>query len=316
MNKKAVLLFSGGLDSSIAFKILEEDAEIYGVVFSTPFVDISENVFRIAATLGLPLLAKKIGGEYYDILLQPRYGYGKGVNPCLDCKILMLKKAGEYMRELGAGFIITGEVLGQRPMSQKKKDFIIAEKETGLEGLIVRPLSGKILPPTVPEKEGAIKREKMLALSGRSRKVQLELARRFNIYGYSTPAGGCILADVAFTRRVKDAIAHDEITDEKVEFLKTGRHFRLKNGSKLIIARNEKESDALKKASKNFILIEPAQHSGPAAVLTDEKDIPQALSFLARYNKKAGKFSIAKNGGKAYSAAGPAAEEEIKKYLI
>ncbi|MFH1958659.1 MAG: tRNA 4-thiouridine(8) synthase ThiI [bacterium] len=316
MNRKAVLLFSGGLDSSLAFKILEEDAEIYGVVFSTPFVDISENVFNLAASIGLPLLAKKIGGEYYDILLHPKHGYGKGVNPCLDCKILMLKKAKEYMREIGAGFVITGEVLGQRPMSQKKRDFIIAEKETGLEGLIVRPLSGKILPPTVPEKEGAIKREKLLALSGRSRKVQMDLARRFNIYGYSTPAGGCILADLAFTRRVKDAIAYGEITDEKVEFLKAGRHFRLKNGSKLIIARNEKESAGLKKVSKNFILMETAERTGPAAVLTDEKDILQALSFLARYNKKAGKFSIVKNGGKTEMTADPAAEEEIKKHLI
>ena len=156
----------------------------------------------------------------------------------------------------------------------------------------------------------------MLALSGRSRKVQMDLARRFNIYGYSTPAGGCILADIAFSRRVKDAIAHGEITDEKVEFLKSGRHFRLKNGSKLIIARNEKESAGLKKASKNFILIEPAEQTGPAAVITDEKDITQALSFLARYNKKAGKFSIAKNGGKTEMTADPAAEEEIKKYLI
>jgi len=316
MKSKAVLLFSGGLDSALAFKILEKDVEIHGVVFSTPFVNISKNVFSLAATLGLPLAAKKIGVEYYDILLHPKHGYGKGVNPCLDCKILMLKKAGDYMREIGAGFVITGEVLGQRPMSQKKSDFIIAEKETGLGGVIVRPLSGKILPPTVPEKEGVISGDKLLALSGRSRKVQMELARGFNIYGYSTPAGGCILADASFSRRVKDAIAHGEITDDKVGLLRAGRHFRLKNGSKLVIARNESECGFLRNAAGAFILLEPVNHTGPVAVLTDAADIAQALSFLARYNKKAGKFSIAGNGGKTEMASAPAEEEEIKKHLI
>jgi len=316
MKSKAVLLFSGGLDSSLSFKILEKDIRMYGIVFSTPFVSVQERVFNLAEEIGLPLIEENIGEEYFEILLHPEFGFGKGANPCLDCHIMMLKKAKEYMNRTGAEFIVTGEVMSQRMKSQKKRDFTIAEKKTGLEGLILRPLSAGLLPETIPEKEGIINRARLFSISGKSRKVQLELAKKFNLHGYSTPAGGCILADPSFSRRVKDAIAHGEITDEKVKLLKVGRHFRLANGSKLIIPRNEAEDINLRKLSANFILIEPDNQKGPGAVLVGDSDIARAVSFLARYSRKANKFSIVKNGGKTQMTAEPAAEEEIKKYLI
>ncbi|MBU4133767.1 hypothetical protein KKH42_00430, partial [bacterium] len=292
MKQKAVILFSGGLDSTLSAKLTEDIFELYGVVFSTPFSRVNKRVFELAEKIKLPLKHITIGEEYFEIMLNPKFGRGKGMNPCLDCHIMMLKKAKEYADEIGAKFLITGEVLSQRMMSQKSSDIVKAEKETGFSGKIIRPLSGALLPPTDAEKEGIIKRERLLGISGKSRKTQFKLAAKYAITGFGTPAGGCVLADKIFSKRIKDAIDHGELDLLRSRHLMTGRHFRLEKGSKLVIARTAGEDKFLKANADNFIRISSSGAPGPGALLSDMRDIDLALSIMARYSKKTHEFII------------------------
>ena len=200
---KAVVLFSGGLDSILALKLIQEQGiEVKGVNFKTPFFGLGE-AFVIAKDLDIDLEIIDITEELLKILKNPKYGFGKNMNPCIDCHALMFKKAGEYMNKIGASFILSGEVLGERPMSQNRNSLSIIERESGLEGKILRPLSALLLTETIPEKGGLVDRNKLLDISGRSRKRQMKMADEMGIKDYPSPAGGCKLTEPSFSKRLR-----------------------------------------------------------------------------------------------------------------
>jgi len=292
---KAIALFSGGLDSTLAIKlILQQNIEVEAVHFSTPFcqrsrgsLDPGPKLKELAERLGVALKVLNITDQILQIVKHPQHGYGKNINPCLDCHILMCKKAGEYMKPSGASFIITGEVLGQRPMSQHRSALKVVEKESGLEGLILRPLSAKLLAETLPEKEGWVDRQRLLGISGRSRKPQMAKAVEFKIGAYPSPAGGCLLTDPGFTRRMKDLMEYNELNLEDIKLLKLGRHFRLSKEAKLVVGRNEEENNelaALRQAGDIYSY--PVEDKGPIAVGRgefSEQNSEDAAKIVARY---------------------------------
>ncbi len=292
---KAIALLSGGLDSTLALEvILDQGIELETVNFFTPFCLCSRKggcggyeAKRVADRLGVKIKIFNISTEYLEIIKRPKYGYGKNLNPCIDCRILMHKRAKEYMKEIGASFVITGEVLGQRPMSQHRRALKIIERESGLEGLILRPLSAKLLPLSIPEREGWIKRERLLEISGRSRKPQMALAKDYEIGDYPCPAGGCLLTDSGFSRRMKDLMTHSEITLNDIELLKVGRHFRLSEQAKVVVGRNKQENERLMALIKSGdIYSYPVENKGPVAIGRGEfnqQDIGGISRIIARY---------------------------------
>ena len=293
---KAIALLSGGLDSILATKlILEQGIEVEALNFLTAFCNCTAHgktclASKSAAdTLGVPLKVFEITKEYLEIVKNPKHGYGSNMNPCLDCRIFIFKKAGEYMKQTGASFIFTGEVLGERPMSQRKDAMRTIENESGLKGLIVRPLSSKLMEPSIPEKEGLVDREKFLSISGRSRKPQIQLAKDFGINDYPCPAGGCLLTDPGFARRMRDLLKYKpDITINDVHLLKVGRHFRLNQKAKLIVGRNDEENKKLSSLSKeNDFHFYPVDTNGPTGIgrgAFDEDSIAKARRIVARYS--------------------------------
>lgn len=293
---KALALLSGGLDSTLAIRvILEQEIEVEAVNFLTPFCQCSRKTGcggyeakKVADKLGVRLKVFNSTGEYLRMLKDPKHGYGKNLNPCIDCRILMHKRAKEYMQESGASFIITGEVLGQRPMSQHRAAMRTIERESALAGLILRPLSAKLLPPTIPEKEGWVERERLLEISGRSRKPQMALAKSYEIGDYPSPAGGCLLTDRGFSQRLRDLLAHSQLTLNNIELLKVGRHFRLSDSCKVIIGRDKEENEKLLQLTKeDDICLKPHQIKGPVGVGRGDFDktlITQAAEMIARYS--------------------------------
>ncbi len=249
---RAILLFSGGLDSILAAHILKrEGVELIALYFYTVFSSSSyeEEKKRLTSFLKflkIPLEIEDFSEEHIKMVKTPRYGYGENLNPCVDCKIFMFRKASRYMEELKASFIVTGEVLGERPMSQRRDIFHMIERESGLRGKILRPLSARLLSPTVVEESGIVKRDNLYAISGRGRKVQMKLTEEFGISNYPTPSGGCLLTNPSFCLRLRDLMKYCpgfEVRD--VVVLKIGRHFRISPEAKLIVARDEKESSML-----------------------------------------------------------------------
>jgi tRNA-specific 2-thiouridylase len=280
---KTIVLLSGGLDSALAARLIQGfGIEIVALNFKTPFclcdkktshgcIDTAKTV---AENLGISLNVMNISEEFFKVLKNPKYGYGSNMNPCIDCRIIKFKKAKAFMQELGADFILTGEVLGQRPMSQHRKALSIIEKESGLEGLVLRPLSAQLLPETIPEKRGWVDRNKLLALSGRSRKAQFDLAHNLGIKDYACPAGGCLLTDPEFAKRIKDLMQHEELGLNNVELLKLGRHFRLSENTKLVVGRNERENARiLELAKESDALFLPLKLAGPTALATGALDV-------------------------------------------
>jgi len=294
---KAIALLSGGLDSTLAAKVtMEQGVELEALNFLTVFCTCTNRGETCLAsqkaveTLGIPLKVFNVSEEYLYVVKYPKHGYGRNMNPCIDCRIFMLKKAKVYMEESRAAFIVTGEVLGQRPMSQRKEAMRLIEKEAGLEGFILRPLSAKFLPVTIPEKEGWVNREKLLNLQGRSRKPQIELADHFDIHDYPCPAGGCLLTDPIFAKRMKDLMIHDPTFSlNDVHLLKMGRHFRLSPEVKLVVGRNEEENQKIQTfAQGKDILFKVSSFPGPLALLRgkpDGGDIEKAVNITAHYSK-------------------------------
>jgi tRNA U34 2-thiouridine synthase MnmA/TrmU len=290
---KAIALFSGGLDSQLAVCLLKEQGvEVIALNFATPFFGATPKTYQAARDLQVELMTIDIGDVYMDkVLRNPVYGYGKNLNPCIDCHAYMLKTAGQYMESLGASFLATGEVLGQRPMSQNKSALQAVEKLSGMRGLIVRPLSGRLLLPTIPEQEGWLDREKLLDISGRSRKRQMELAEHYKITDYPSPAGGCLLTDQNFARRLFDLLSKNPAprTDE-IELLKLGRHFQIEPETLLVIGRNHSENEQLNKLSRpGDLLLKVADHPGPLALIRgkdvlEEPQLQYPASLVARYS--------------------------------
>ncbi|MEA3276432.1 MAG: tRNA (5-methylaminomethyl-2-thiouridylate)-methyltransferase, partial [Pseudomonadota bacterium] len=230
--------------------------------------------------------------EYKEVVLNPVYGYGANLNPCLDCKIFMVRKALGWMRDHGFDFIITGEVIGQRPKSQRKDTMPVVQRDSGAEDLLLRPLCAKRLPPTLPEREGWVDRERLLDITGRSRKSQMLLAEHFGFEGYAQPAGGCcFLTDPQYSVKLRDlwGTRRDSAYElDDIMLLKVGRHFRLAPHVKVIIAREEGEGRFLRGYRKRFISLRPLSHSGPEALLDGaptEADIRLAARLVARYSK-------------------------------
>jgi hypothetical protein len=260
---KALGLVSGGLDSTLALALMKEQGiEIEALNFSTGFCftdhhramkskrhRLRNEALRAGADLGVPVTVIDVSRTYFDdVLMSPKHGYGSNLNPCLDCRAYMLARARDYLPESGAEFVFTGEVLGQRPMSQHRRALGLVAKESGLADRLLRPLSAKLLPPTLPEREGWVDREKLLAISGRSRKIQLEEATRRGLdpNDIPQPAGGCcFLTDEAYTRKLRDWLDHQERPRHDPEafvLLKVGRHLRLNDDVKVIVGRDESEN--------------------------------------------------------------------------
>lgn len=294
-NIRAISLLSGGLDSILATKlIIQQGVRVEAVNFITGFcANIKEGNGYLTPRLAAERLAAEfkaidISDEILGIVKSPKHGYGSNMNPCIDCHILMLKKAAEYMREAGASFLVTGEVVGERPMSQRKDMLRHIEKETGLYGLILRPLSARLLEPTIPEKEGWVDRDKLLDISGRSRKPQIKLAKELGIDKYPTPAGGCLLTDPGFSKRLKDLMGHNEFTFDNIGLLKIGRHFRISDKAKVIVGRHQQDNKSLLGMLKEGdVVFKVLRHPGPIVVGRGNfgnKEIELLASIAARYS--------------------------------
>jgi len=299
---KAVALLSGGLDSNLAIRMIQEQGvEVEAIAVKTPFCDFDcgkgcgHRVQEVALELGIKLKTVYFGEDYLKMLKNPKYGYGSGMNPCIDCRGMMYNAAKEHMAKTGADFIITGEVLGQRPMSQNGNALKIIENETQTNGKIVRPLSFRHLPLTEAESKGLIKREKLGDIKGRSRRGQLQLAKKFDISDPPNAAGGCLLTDPAFSIRVRDLYNHTKGTPDMndIELLKIGRHFRLSDNTKLIVGRNKMENEILNSLKlDDDIIIEVSNHVGPTCILRTKKqssstsgnEIEIAASTALRYS--------------------------------
>jgi tRNA U34 2-thiouridine synthase MnmA/TrmU len=294
---KAIALLSGGLDSSLAVRMmLEQGVDVEAVAIKTPFCDFDcgkgcgHRVKEVADELGIKLKTVYFGEEYLRMLKSPKHGYGSGMNPCIDCRGMMYNAAKEQMEKTGAAFVITGEVLFQRPMSQNNRALHIIESESGMEGKVLRPLSAKHLPPTDAEKSGLIKRENMGDIKGRSRKGQLALARHFGVADPPNAAGGCLLTDPAFSKRVEDIMDHstDIPTLNDIELLKVGRHFRLAPDAKLVVGRNKDENEVIKALIvEGDTVIEARNHVGPTCILRGKYDdalVAKSAAIALRYS--------------------------------
>lgn len=286
---KALGLLSGGLDSILAIKLIEaQGIEVTGLSFSSHFFG-AHLAEKAAKVLKIPLLLKDITREHFEIVKNPAHGYGKTMNPCIDCHGLMLKFAGRIMEEKFFDFIFTGEVLNERPMSQTKDSLDLVAKLSGYEKFILRPLSAKLLPPTESEHQGLIDRNKLLDINGRSRKRQLALAKQFCIKEYPNPAGGCLLTDIGFSKRLKDLFTYVENSSlSDIELLKVGRHFRLSRTAKLIVGRDQKENEVLEKLGQKVDFVFSTENvPGPVCVLRGtnlEEVLNQAALICASYS--------------------------------
>ena len=301
---KAILLLSGGLDSTLAGKLLlEMGIEVEAVNFVSHFCRCTPQSFgcsaarKAAQQLGIDVRMFSCGEDYLEVVKHPRFGRGSGMNPCLDCRIYMFSRARTYMLARGADFVATGEVLGERPMSQRRQAMEIIERESGLAGLILRPLCAKLMSPTLPEREGIVDRDKLMEIRGRSRKPQIGLASKLGIRDYPCPAGGCLLNDPEFAARFRDLLEHEpdcEMDDARL--LRFGRHFRLPSGAKVIVGRNETENDSIERAARlgDTILV-PLGVPGPSVLClktSDAADIMTAAAFVAAYTKGGGELDV------------------------
>lgn len=265
---KALALFSGGLDSILAVKILEKQGIFaQGLNFKSPFFNFNQSV-QAARENNIKLKTVDFFNEHLQVVKMPKYGHGKNLNPCIDCHLLMLKKAKQIMQKEKFDLVATGEVLGQRPMSQNKRVLQLIAKESGLESRLIRPLSAKLLKPTDPEIKGLIDREKLFSIEGRSRKKQIALARKWNIKKYPSPAGGCLLTDQEFSQKLKKLFEKAEnLNKNDLELLKIGRHF-WQNQDKIIIGRNQEENKKLNQLKqKKDIIIGMENYTGPTALV-------------------------------------------------
>lgn len=282
---KALGLLSGGLDSTLAVKIvLERGIDVEALNFVTPFCLCRKGgcgAAEAAKTFNIPLKIIRGGTDYLRVIRKPKFGYGKNMNPCVDCRIFMLKKAKKYAKSIGAKFIFTGEVLGQRPMSQHRAALSIIERESGLEGKILRPLSAKLLPKTKAEEMGLIDKEQMMNISGRSRKRQIELTKRFNIAKYPCAGGGCLLTEKEFATKLKDLFEHKKrVTVRDVRLLKIGRHFRY-GKNKIVVGRNETENGALLRIKQKTEIYFEVPNCGSPSTLLQGPKTKKAIAIAA-----------------------------------
>jgi len=330
--RKVVALLSGGLDSQLAVRMMKKQGfEVSAVAIKTPFCDFDcgrgcgFEIRERADDLGVNLKTVYLGDEYIEMLKNPKHGFGAGMNPCIDCRAMMFKAAKEHMEEIGADFIISGEVVGQRPMSQHRPALRTIEKDSGLEGKIVRPLSAALLPATDPEKDGLIKREDLGMIRGRSRKPQLQMAKEFGIENPPNAGGGCLLTDPAFGLRAKDLFSHTETpTINDIDLLKLGRHFRLDDNAKLIVGRDKDENVMIESlALPDDVVLEAKDHVGPISLIRGtnaDSHIEFAASVTLRYsdapNEQTSIVSVQKGETKSEVSTTSAKEEVYLAFRI
>ena len=338
----ALGLISGGLDSALAAALLmKQGIEVTGVNFNTGFCaldhrrqmgkgskDKLENpALKVEKKHLFPVELVDIRAEFLKMAANPRYGYGKNANPCIDCRIMMLIRTKEMMDEVGADFIFTGEVLGQRPMSQMRNTLKLIERQSGLEGYLLRPLSAKLLPPTIPEKEGMIDRSELLGFQGRTRKPQIALAAELGIEDYPPPAGGCcFLTDPGYAKKFFDLLKHRDISLIVIEdftLLKVGRHLRVKDDLKVIVGRDQQENNFLQRYSPRFTALEVVDAPGPFALM-EGTDIMEnrriAAAITARYSDapkdRIAKVRVFNNSGESAVEVMPVGSDKTNEWLI
>jgi tRNA-specific 2-thiouridylase len=291
--RRALVLTSGGLDSLLALKLMAlEGLEVTAVHFvswfNIPRFKMLEDFRAEDQVGGFQLRNIDVSKDYTKILLNPVHGYGSGINPCIDCRIFFFRRAKELMEQLKADFVATGEVVGQRPMTQNRDIMRHIEKESGLEGYLLRPLSAHILNPTIPEKEGWVNRDHFFGISGRGRKPQMALARELGIEEYPSPAGGCILTEKGFAARFRDLITHKNALEPNDLFiLRYGRHFRLSSENKLVVGRNREENEFLQKLQWGNLKIDLPEIPGPFSLMEWDGSLRymrSAMSIIARYS--------------------------------
>jgi tRNA-uridine 2-sulfurtransferase len=269
---KAICVFSGGLDSMLAAELIRaQGIDVLALFFETPFFR-SGKAKKSARSMDLPFKVVDITHRHLEVVKQPKHGYGGNMNPCIDCHALMFRIAGEMLEEEGAGFVFTGEVLGQRPMSQNKRSLELVAAESGLNRLLLRPLSAKLLAPTIPEEKGWVQRERLLDFQGRTRKPQMGMAESWNITEYPSPAGGCLLTEKGFSRRLKDLLTSKvDVETGELELLKLGRHFRIAPHAKIVVGRNKRENEAIRSlAGKNDTILRSVSVPGPTVLVSGE----------------------------------------------
>ena len=339
---KAVGLISGGLDSMLSAKMLKDQGvEVVGLNFSTGFCKVDHRravrrkkdqdpkklrneALQSGAEAGVPIEIIDVSKEYLEIVTNPKHGYGRFANPCIDCRIFMLNKAKEYADKIGAEVIFTGEVLGQRPMSQHRGALRLIEKETQLEGRLLRPLSARHLPPTQAERQGDIDREKLGDISGRSRKGQMDLVEQFGIGDFSQPGGGCCyLADENYARRFRDLMAHrgkEAITQDDIVLLKVGRHFRLSPSVKLVVGREQAENVFLERFLAGRWSLEVPEGGSPISLMEGDptpEELRTAARITARYSDSKDVPSVrvraARDAEIVWHEVPPALEEELAR---
>lgn len=324
---RALAMVSGGLDSILAAKLIKDQGiEVIGICFKSYFFN-EENAKRMTKQIDIPLEVVDFSEEHFGMVKNPKHGWGKNMNPCIDCHAMMMRYSGELLKRFNADFIITGEVLNQRPMSQNKQALTKVRNESGFSDKILRPLCAKNLEETEMEKAGLVDREKLLGISGRSRKPQMELAEKWNIVDYPSPAGGCRLTEPNFAYRLKEIVVRQgDATPKEIELLRYGRHFITQNGAKIIISRTKDEGDIIKTLlDSNDIVFYPVSHNGAMGIATGElnaEDLKTALKLVGRYSKGKDLDEVTISYGKfgqvfdATVSEKPATEEEVNKYLI
>lgn len=329
----AVALYSGGLDSSLAILLMQrQNIEVTALTFLTHFgCDISDrsscgsDPYPTAEKFGFTAKLMHLGDKFVNIVCNPKYGHGKNMNPCIDCRILMLREAKLFMELINADFIITGEVLGQRPMSQRRDSMNVVKRDSDLGGLLVRPLSGKLFPETIPEKNGLIDRNLLEDISGRSRKRQMEMAKQFGLDDYPNPAGGCLLTDPSYSNRLKDLLKYCKEPDlNDINLLKVGRHFRLNEHTKVIVGRNEAENEKIQQYAKpEYLKLEALDTGSPLTLYIDsngKNDIELAAAITARYSKLKNEPEVevecSNDNFNQKIKIAPAQPEEISKFQI
>ena len=303
MNKKAIGLLSGGLDSSLAVRImLDIGIEVIALNFLSPFCTCTRKgagckseALKASKQFGIKSKTLFLGEKYLEMVKSPKYGYGSNMNPCIDCRIMMFKDAKQFMIDENASFIFTGEVLGQRPMSQRRDTMSIIERDSGLKGLIVRPLSAQFLKPTLPEINGIINRNRLLKIRGRSRKHQMALAEEKGIYDYPCASGGCLLTDYHFVKRLKDLYRfQNPISLNDARLLRVGRHLRINDRCKIIVGRNKEENEKLEKlAQPGDHVFRSTEYKGPLVVAKGkiENGAMETISAITAHYSKAPKLT-------------------------
>ncbi|MBU3092582.1 tRNA 4-thiouridine(8) synthase ThiI [Clostridium sp. CM028] len=323
----ALAMISGGLDSILAAKLVKDQGiEVIGICFKSHFFN-EENALKIVKQIDIPLEVIDFSNEHFEMVRNPKHGYGKNVNPCIDCHAMMMRYSGELLERFHADFIITGEVLNQRPMSQNRSALDIVKNESGIGDKILRPLCAKNLNPTQMEIEGLIDRNALLDIKGRSRKTQMELAQMWGILEYPSPAGGCKLTEPNYSIRLKDLFEYKEdISKKDLELLKIGRHFKVSKDARIISTRTQEEGELLKQllTQEDLVFLSADYNGSTVAIIGKEtnEDIEFAAKIAGRYCKGKDEKNISISYGSydqplnKFIDITPATDEEINNYIL